>query len=88
MNNILLQKLKTALKSSHPLEVIREIINEYDELIKLAEWRKEVLESGKNLKRHQKELDRIAKMLEDSGYYIPFTKKDIEKDIREFFRDM
>ena len=88
MNNILIQKLKTALKSSHPIEVITEIITEYDELIKLAEWRKDVLESGKNLKRNKKELDRIAKMLEEYGYYIPLTKTDIEKDVREFFRDM
>jgi hypothetical protein len=88
MNTILIQKLKSAMKSSHPLEVINEIITEYDEIIKLAEWRKEILESGKNLKRNQKELNRIAKMLEESGYYTPYLKDDLEKDVREFFRNM
>lgn len=88
MNTILIQKLRSALKSSHSIEVISEIITEYEELNKLAEWRIEILESGKNLKKNQKELNRIAKMLEESGYYVPVTNGDIEKDIREFFRNM
>lgn len=88
MNNILIKKLKTALKSSHPLEMVSEIVNEYDELIKLAEWRIKTLKSGKNLKKHQKELNRISGMLEDSGYYYFLDENNIDKEVREYFREM
>ena len=63
-------------------------LTRYDELIKLAEWRIGILESGKSLKRNQKELNRIASMLEQSGYHISLTKRDLEKEVREYFRNM
>ena len=88
MNNILIKKLKSAIDSSHPIEAVNEIINEYDELIKLAEWRNNVLEKGTSLKRNQKELNRIAKMIEESGYHISICENDIEKNVRNYFRDM
>lgn len=70
------------------IEAVNEIITEYEEVINLAKWRKDVLIKGKNLKRNQKELDRIASILEESGYYVSLTRKDIEMDVREFFRNM
>ena len=88
MNNILIKKLRIAMNTSHPIEAINEIITEYDEILKLAEWRKNILGSGKSLRKNQKEINRIASILEESGYHISFTRKDIEKDVREYFRNM
>lgn len=88
MNNILIKKLKSAIDSSRPVEAVNEIINEYDELIKLAEWRNNILEKGSNLKKNQKELIRIAKLIEESGYHISICENDIEKNVRKYFRDM
>lgn len=88
MVRILIQKLKTAMKSSHPIEVVNEYINEYDEIMKSAEWRINTIKNGKNLKKNQKELDMVAKMLEKSGYYSVMEKNDISKKVREYFRNM
>lgn len=76
------------METSHPIESINEVINEYDELMKLGEWRKNILGSGENLKKNQTELNKIALMFEESGYYISLSKKDIEKEVREYFREM
>ena len=88
MDNALIKKLKNGLTSSHPIEAVYEIIQEYDEILKMAKWRKKIILSGKSLKRHQKELDRIAKIIEDSGYYLCFCEKDIDKEVREYFRNL
>lgn len=81
-----MQKLKKAIKSPHPIEAVNEIISEYDELHRLAVWRLTTIKSGKNLKKHQKELDRIADLLEKSGYYVSFCEEDLDKEIRKYFK--
>ena len=68
MNNILIKKLRIAMNTSHPIEAINEVINEYDEVLKLAEWRKNILGSGKSLRKNQKEINRIASILEAVSY--------------------
>ena len=88
MNLIFLQKLKKALKSSHPLEAIGEVIAEYDELHTLATWKKNILISGKNLKKHEKEIQRISNLLEEGGYYLTYCKDDLDKEIRDYFRNL
>ena len=88
MDNALIKKLKNAMTTSHPIEAVAEIINEYDEILKMAEWRKKIILGGKSLKRHQKELDRIAKIIEASGYYLCFCDKDIDKEVRHYFRNL
>jgi hypothetical protein len=88
MNNALIKKLKYAMKTSHPIEAVNEIIAEYDEILRLAEWRKNILLSGKSLKTHEKELNKIAKIIEDSGYYISFCDKDINIEVKEYFRNL
>ena len=86
MDNALIKKLKNAITTSHPIEAVNEIIAEYDEILRLAEWRKKILLSGRSLKRHEKELNKIAKIIEESGYYICFCDKDIDKEVRKYFR--
>lgn len=85
MNKIFIQKLKKALKTKHPIEAVNEIISEYDEIVKLASWRQKTLIIGKNLKKHQKELERIAKLLEDNGFY-DVLNDDVDKDVRNYFK--
>lgn len=86
MNQVFIQKLKKALKTNHPIEAVNEVISEYEELINLAAWRQKILLSGKNLKKHQKELDRIAKLLEENGFYEGVTEQDLDKEVRKYFK--
>lgn len=88
MNNALIKKLKDAMTTSHPIEAVNEIISEYDEVLRLAEWRKKILLSGKTIKTHEKELKKIGKIIDESGYYISFCDKDIDKEVREYFREL
>ena len=88
MNNAFFKKIKSALNSEYPTELIGEIINEYEEIIKLAEWRNNVLMEGKNLKENQNEINRINKILEESGYFYCTTEFDIDKKVRNFFQEM
>lgn len=86
MNQVFIQKLKKALKTKHPIEAINEVISEYEELIKLAAWRQKILVSGKSLKKHQKELDRIANLLEENGFYESVSEQDLDKEVRKYFK--
>jgi len=88
MDNALIKKLKNAMTTSHPIEAVNEIIQEYDEILKMAKWRKKIILSGDYLKKHKTELDRIAQIIEDSGYYICFCDKDIDKEVRSYFRNL
>lgn len=88
MNTVFFQKIKSALNTEHPTELIGEIVNDYEEIMKLAEWRNNVLMHGKNLKKNQNEINRINKILEESGYFYCTTEFDIDKKVREFFQKM
>lgn len=85
MNLVFIEKLKRALKTKHPIEAINEIITEYEELIRLASWRQSILLSGKSLKKHQKELDRIANLLEENGLFECIGEQDLDKEVRKYF---
>jgi uncharacterized protein (DUF2344 family) len=84
MNKHFLEKLKTALDGDHPLEAVREIVSEYDELIKLAEWRKKIILDGENLDEHKETLEKINKRLEDAQYYSG-EFYDIDRRLRNYF---
>ena len=84
MNFILLKKLKRALKTSNPLESIKEIVNEFDELSRLAKWKQKTLEKGTNLKRHRPELDRVSELLEKNGFYC-YTNEEMLDEIRSYY---
>ena len=88
MNKIFIGKLKNALQSSEPIESVEELINEYEELCRLAKWRQKIIESGRGYKTHKKELERISELLDEEGYHDSIIVDSIDKEIREYFRDI
>ncbi|NJO64816.1 MAG: hypothetical protein HC836_43800 [Richelia sp. RM2_1_2] len=68
---------------------VKEIISEYDELHRLAKWKNEVLNSGKNHKKYHKEIERINGLLEENGYFIEMSSlDDLDKEMREYFKTL
>ena len=88
MNTILIEKIKQALKKSHPIEAIRELVSEYEEIHRLAIWRNRIIKDGYHLDRHTEEIERIDELLENSGYYFPFSDEDILADIKKYFKEL
>lgn len=85
MNKIFIEKLKNALESKHPLEKIKELINEYEELFRLAKWREDIILSGKGYYTHKKELNQIKELLEENGYFTSIEDHEFEVEVRKFF---
>lgn len=81
-----INKVKDALSTSKPIEAVKEVVAEYDEICRLAAWRDSVLLNGKNIKTHQPELDKIVEILEQYGYYADLHGVDLDKKIREYFK--
>ena len=89
MTIILIEKLKKAISSTDPLTSVKEIISEYDELHRLAKWRNEILLSGKNIKKYEKEIKRINGLLEDNGYFTEMSAlDDLDKEVREYYNNL
>jgi hypothetical protein len=85
MNKILVTKIKQALKSNHSVELIKEIVSEYDEMIRLAKWRRDIIVAGKELEKYKKQLVDAKKELEKYGYYDEFCDCDLDREVREYF---
>lgn len=87
MSRVLINKLKEALNSKKPIEEIKEIISEYEELYRLVEWRKEIISSGSELNKYNKEINRIANEMKKNGFYPELCGCDVEKSIIEYLNN-
>ena len=85
MNTIFIKKLKKAISTKNPVESVQELINEYEELKRLAEWRDKIILSGKTYKKNKKELDRVAELLKINGYHDSIINED-DAEVRDFFK--
>ena len=88
MNSILINKIKKALKTEHPIESINEIVSEYEEIRRLSEWRNKILLSGNSLKKNEKELNRIAELVSSSEYFSPFCGDECFFDMFKYFSNL
>ena len=88
MNNILIIKIKNALKTDYPIETIKEIISEYEEIHRLSVWRNKIIKEGIHLERHEEEIKRIGEVLESSGYYTALCDEDLIIELRKYFREL
>lgn len=86
MNQIFIDKLKNAIQTTDPVESVKELISEFEELHRLALWREKIITSGRGYKTHKKELDRVQELLEENGYYENITDDKIDTEMRKFFR--
>lgn len=85
MHNILIEKIKNALKTYEPIETIKEIVSEYEELDRLAKWRISILEKSKILKKDQTKIDEVEERLRDAGYYLQI---DINNHVKNYFYNL
>jgi len=86
MNKMFIDKVRKAVNTNKPIEAVKEVIAEYDEICRLAVWRERILVNGENIKTHQAELDKIVEILEKYGYYGNLLGIDHDKKIREYFK--
>ncbi len=82
MNSILINKIKNAFEGDHPIDTIKEVISEYEELQRLAKWRNNVLSMGDDLVKQKDKLDEVEERLIEAGYYIDI---DIDSQVKEYF---
>jgi len=87
MNRLLIKKLKQALDSTHPLESVKEIIDEFEEVDRLIRWREKIIISGENLDKHKKELDNISKLMVKYEYPEDFYECCLENRVRKYIED-
>lgn len=88
MNKVFIIKLKNALQTTHPIDAVKEVVAEYEEIDRLAQWKKRVILSGQDLKKHQQELDKVGEILEQYGCFTDFYDCDLDKKVREYFKDL
>lgn len=86
MNRLLLERIKKALKSSRPIESIKDIISEFEEVERLVNWREEILLSGENIEKHKKELDKIEEMMIKYQYPYDFHEDSVDALIKKYMR--
>jgi hypothetical protein len=86
MNKLLIKKIKTALKSTRPIESIKEVVSEFEEIERLVKWREDILLSG-NIEKHKKELDRIVDLMVKYGYPYDIHEDSIEAMIRKHIKN-
>jgi len=66
---LLISKIKKALKSTHPVESVQEVIDEFEEVERLIKWREKILIAGNDLEKHRNELDKIADLIVKYGFH-------------------
>lgn len=84
MNTLLLEKIKKALKSPRPLDAIKEIISEFEEVERLVKWREKVIIKGEQIDMHRSELDRILEIMKKYQYPYDIHEDSIDALIRKY----
>lgn len=85
MNKLLIEKIKIALKSTRPIDAINDVIREFEEVERLVKWREKILISGKNIKRHRKELDNVVMLMKKYNYPYDISKDNMDTLVKEYF---
>ena len=85
MKNILIKKIKNALKTENPLETINDIVSQYDEIERLIVWRDTVISTGRYYGSLVKEVDDINEKIKNSGYHQESVNEYFDRKIREYF---
>jgi len=85
MKNIFIKKIKNALKTETPLDNIKEIIAQYDEIERLIIWRDTVISTGRCHGSLLKEVEDINEKIKNSGYYEESVNEYFDRKIKEYF---
>ena len=88
MKNILIKKIKNALKTENPIETIEEIIAQYEDIERLIKWRDDIISSGKYFGTMIGEVEDVNNKIGDSGYYQESVSEYFDRKIREYFENI
>jgi hypothetical protein len=86
MNRLLLKKIKKALESTRPLETIKDIVAEFEEVERLVKWREEVLTKGNHIEKHRKELDRVAELMIKYQYPYDIHQDSVDALLKKYLK--
>jgi hypothetical protein len=86
MNRLLLKKIKKALDSTRPLETIREIVSEFEEIERLVKWREEILLNARNIEKHREELKKIDELMLKYQYPYDIHKDSVDALIKKYLK--
>ena len=88
MHEILIKKIKNALKSENPLDNVKDVVAQYEEIYRLVLWRNKVLISGKYNKKMKTETDEINEKILKSGFYCETADEQIMREIKDYFKNI
>ena len=88
MNNVLVKRIKNALKTESPIDNVREIISQYEEIQLLIRWRDDIIVSGKYYGKYINEIEDVNEKISNSGFYQETMDELFDKEIKTFFEDI
>ena len=88
MNNVLVKRIKNALKTESPIDNVREIISQYEEIQLLIRWRDDIIVSGKYYGNYINEIEDVNEKIANSGFYQETMDELFDKEIKTFFEDI
>jgi hypothetical protein len=86
MQNILIKKIKNALKTENPLESIKDIVSQYEEIQRLVKWRDKIISSGEYFGSKIKEVEEVNEKIMKSGFYEETLEQQFNREIKEYFK--
>lgn len=88
MENVLIKKIKNALKTENPLDTIIDIVNQYEEIVRLIKWRDEIISSGRYRGNLVNEVDEVNEKINKSGFYYESVDEYFDRKIKNYFKDL
>ena len=88
MNNVLINKIKNALKSENPLENIKDVVAQYEEIQRLVNWRNKITKSDEDYNNNIIEIIDVNDKIDRSGLYQESIDDQFNKEIKEFFKNL
>lgn len=85
MNSLLLKKVKNALKSTRPLEKIKDIVDEFEEIERLVKWREKILLNG-DIEKHREELDDISEIMDKYQYPYDIHEDSVDAMLKKYIK--
>lgn len=86
MNTLLLEKIKKALKGSYPVETIKEIVREFEEIERLVKWRESIILSG-DIEKHRKEIDKISDLMLEYRYPYDIHEDSMDAIVKKYIKN-
>lgn len=88
---IIVEKIRSVINNldvitaREKIDLIENILSEYDELFRLFKWREDIIKSGADINKYHNEFKKIEEKLINAGFYVTDDYTDLE--IRKMFNE-